>query len=274
MSLNLNQLPTDPELKDVLDLHRKAVFLSLNCHHIGTIKSFNPAKQTAEITINYTRTYNQGQATGAATPKQVSYPVMVDVPVICLGGAGGALTFPIAAGDECVVLFNDRDMDNWFTGSSNSQVNTPRAHSFSDGIALVGVRSLAKVLQGYSPTNVELQNGGNKISIGVQGDDIVLTVPGPHSLTVTFRATGGMAVQNSIGNFIFEDNADISFNTGTVTGLFGSGGHVSFTNATGELIVSLYNLGVAIQAATVGGIPIVLPPSYAVALAIIQSFAL
>ena len=161
------QAPTDPSLKDLLDLYRKNILLALSCHHIGTVQSFDATKQTATATINYKKTYFQLDAvTGLYSPVLVDYPIMVDCPVICLGGANGSLTFPITAGDECLILFNDRDMDTWFAGGSNAAVATPRLHSFSDAIILVGLRSLAHVLTNYDTSRVVLQNGTTLVGIG------------------------------------------------------------------------------------------------------------
>lgn len=233
MKLPQNLVPNEPELKDLLDLVRKDIFLGLNCHAIGTITAFDPVKQLASATINYKKTYSRPDATGVYGPVLVDYPQLADCPVMVLGGGGTAITFPIAVGDECFVMFNDRDFDNWLKGSSSSGVATTRLHSFSDGVIFVGVRSLANVIQGYDPENPQIQSGG---------------------LTVTFRKAGGFRVENAIGWWDFKDNADVEFDTGTVQGLFGHGGHVKFANSTGELIAALITI---LQTATAGGFPLV-----------------
>lgn len=169
MSSNLpfTQPPADPQLKDVLDQQQKEIFLSLNCHHLGTIQEFDAENQTASVTINYKKTYfRMNSATGLYGPVLVDYPPLTDCPVIVLGGAAGALTFPIAKGDECLVLFNDRDLDNWFQGSSGGGVATTRLHSFADAIVLVGIRSLGKVLTNYDEARAVLKNGTAMVGVG------------------------------------------------------------------------------------------------------------
>lgn len=159
--------PADPQLKDVLDQLKKNIFLSLNCHHIGTIQSFDAVKQTATVTINYKKTINQLDVkTGVYAPVLRDYPVCVDSPVIVLGGGTTALTFPIQQGDECLVLFNDRDMDNWFSGIMNTGVNSVRQHSFADSIVLVGLRSMPNVLSDYDTTRAVLRNGTTVVGVG------------------------------------------------------------------------------------------------------------
>lgn len=167
-SLPNNFTPTDPTLKNLLDLHKEDVFKNLNCHHIGTIKIFNPLLQTAIATINYQKTYYKlNTITNQYDPFYENYPILMDCPVICLGGGLSSLTFPILPGDECLVLFNDRDIDNWFSGSSSNPVSTPRMHSLSDGIIIVGIRSLPNVLKTYSSTHAVLSNSAGLTGVGV-----------------------------------------------------------------------------------------------------------
>lgn len=251
LNLPQNLIPNEPELKDLFALFRKEVFLGLNCHAIATVQSFNADNQTASATVNYKKTFFKPDATGVYNPTLVNYPQLIDCPVIFLGGGGASLTFPVAQGDECLVLFNDRDLDRWFQGNSNINPATPRLHSFSDAILLVGLRSLANSVPNFNPDNAEIQTG---------------------SLKVTFRKEGGVFIENNIGNFHFADNADVNFDTGTVQGLFGHGGHVKFENSTGELIKALQDLATAIEAGTAGGFPLVFPPGFATALATITSF--
>jgi hypothetical protein len=166
-NLPLNAVPSEPSLKDLLDLLKKDILLSLNAHHIGTIQSFNSAKQTATATINYPKTYYQlNSVTGLYNPVLVNYPLLVDCPVICLGGGTTALTFPIQTGDECLALFNDRAIDNWFSGGAGAALSNPRLHSFSDGLILVGLRSLGNVLTNYDSTRAVLRNGTTLVGVG------------------------------------------------------------------------------------------------------------
>lgn len=165
--MSLNRVAAEPELKDLLDAHRKEILLSLNCHAIGTIQEFDKDKQTASVTINYKKTfYQQIGTTGTYSPVLVDYPLLVDCPVVVLGGGPCALTFPIAQGDECSILFNDRDIDNWFLHGQTGEVATSRLHSLSDGIVLVGVRSSLKVIGNYDPDRGVLRNGTTRVGVG------------------------------------------------------------------------------------------------------------
>ncbi len=235
-----NQIPNEPELADLLALLKKDIFLGLNCHHIGTIQSFDPLKQVATATINYRRTYfKHDPAGGEYVPELVPYPVLLDCPVVFLGGGNGALTFPVAEGDECIVLINDRDIDNWFSGSSDSAVATPRLHSVADALILVGVRSLANVIAEFDGSAVSLRtkDGVSKVSIDVDSGDVTIQA-GVAGLTI----------------------------------LVGADGKMSFTNAGGEFVAAVLACLNALTTGTAGGYPLVLPPDFATNLAIAQAF--
>src|SRR5580693_5302769 len=155
--MNQPNSPVPPDLRALLLALRTEIFVDLNCCQVGTIRSFNATLQTASASINMQR-----QVAGAG----VAYPLLVDVPVVCLGGGASRLTFPIAAGDPCLLFFCDRNFDAWFgTGSTSSPPNTPRTHSLADGFALVGVRSKPGALTGYNTTDIELALGGGFIHV-------------------------------------------------------------------------------------------------------------
>ena len=159
---NLNPV-RNPELKDILDLHQKKISLNLNCHHLGTIQSFDATKQTAVITINYKKTYFKQNASNQYVSFLEDYPILYDCPVVIMGGGSTRITFPITQGDQCLVLFNDRDIDNWFDGSTTSANQTPRLHSFADALALIGPNNKNTLISGYDDTRALITNGTVKV---------------------------------------------------------------------------------------------------------------
>ncbi len=221
-SAPLNLVPVNPSLRDLLELLKKDILLSLSCHHIGTIESFDAAKQTATASINYTKTFYQFQpATQQYVPVQLDYPALIDCPVIILGGADAGLTMPIAKGDECLILFNDRDIDNWFSGASNGPVATSRLHSFSDGLILVGLNSLANSFNNYDTARAVLRNGNALVGVGT---------------SLVKIANNTTTLLNLMKGFI--DAIDLYLATGLVASGSGAGGTLSF--AAGQAAFDAY----------------------------------
>lgn len=250
---NINIIPNNPELKDLLDFFGKDLKLNFNCHHIGNIQVFNSTNQTAQVTINYTKTFLQIDDSGNTSITTQNYPMLISCPVICLGGGTGSLTFPILPGDECLVLFNDRDLDNWFSGSSSAAPASTRLHSFADAIVLVGLRSLPKVLVNYDTNAVTLQNGVN--SVKVYDNEALITV-----------ANNTISLQS--------DKAIVNLSTGVSLELDATG-KLKITNLTGEFVSSLVQLFNDVQTGTVttmlGPEPLVMP-TFTTDLAVLQSF--
>lgn len=160
-------------LNDLLDLFGRNLLLNTNCHAIAKVQTFNsgvgvsPTRcPTITATINYQKSFQEPDANGVYRLVGKNYTTMVDVPVYVYGGGTASLKMPIAPGDDCLICFNDRDMDNWVATGQFSQVNTSRLHSFSDGIALVGLRSFAQPFSSWSSTDAELANGTTKVGVG------------------------------------------------------------------------------------------------------------
>lgn len=143
MPININ----DPSLSEVVSNLRLSIFTYLNCVKVGKIISFDGARKTAKVQLLFKRQFDDDRI--------VSYSPLVDVPVFTLQGGGGALQFPISAGDNCIVLFSDRNLDTWFQTGSEAIPPNSRFHDLSDGIALVGLNALTSALAVYDD-NVNL----------------------------------------------------------------------------------------------------------------------
>lgn len=169
-----------PDLSSLLDRIRLRVLLELNCHQWGMIQSFDATTQSAKVQIAALRETVDTTTTPASIVGK-PFPILLDVPVFVLAGGKAGLTMPIAAGDVCLVLFNDRDMDNFWHDGSVTVPNSGRAHDLSDGLAIVGFRTKASPLAGYSTTKTVLFNDTTIFSLGAKAS---LSNPSTSLLTV------------------------------------------------------------------------------------------
>jgi hypothetical protein len=161
MSIEANEY----SLADLFMAFKKEVFGSLNCHHVGIVQSFNAEEQTCQATIAYKKTCYKDTESGVQEEYYVDYPILIDAPAIVLSGGGANLTFPISQGDECLCIFNDRDIDYWFASGQVKENETMRMHSYTDGFILVGMKSLAKKMANYDTTHAQLSWGQAKLGI-------------------------------------------------------------------------------------------------------------
>lgn len=140
--------------------------LSLNCHAIAQVQEVDYGDLTVTCKMMYNQTFYEKKPDGTFSPTYVDYPLLVDCPFIVLGGGDTSLTFPIAEGDECLILFNDRDIDYWVAGKKSGSVATNRLHAFCDAIALVGFIKPGS----YDPARALLRNGTTYV--GVSADKV------------------------------------------------------------------------------------------------------
>lgn len=120
----------------------------------GRVVSFNPAKRTAEVQPTIQARVNNEDGSFA----WVSMPLLVDCPVVFPAGGDLLLTFPLAPGDEVLVVFSSRCIDNWWkTGGIQTQAEL-RMHDLSDGFVIPTVQSEPNVI----PVNMEAAELRNK----------------------------------------------------------------------------------------------------------------
>lgn len=169
-----NNPAVQPTLAALLNLKMQETMLAINCMAIGTIESFDPTTQSAKISLNYKRLTRSGDNEFQAT----EYPPLQDVPCVVMGGGEANLTFPIAAGDGCLVFFCDRDIDAWLYTGKVVPPDTARLHAFSDAIALVGIRAFPNALTGYDAANPTLDGGSALLSLKNEVTDLKTLVNG------------------------------------------------------------------------------------------------
>lgn len=157
-----------PDLDDLLDELKTEIFANLNCIQIGKIEKYTKGEQSVEVQIQVKRRINETDI--------ISYPLLVDCPLFVLQGGGAFLDFPIAVGDLCLIMFNDRDIDNWWTARNETEPNTLRKHSLSDGFALVGI----------NPRDSALSLDGDKVRLDAGDHDVEIITTG----TVNIKTTG------------------------------------------------------------------------------------
>lgn len=231
----------EPHLKDLLDLFKKQSDLDFNCHHLGTIQAFNSTNQTVIVTINYKQTYFVFDPDSTQyVSKTLDYPILADCPLVVVGGGPVRLTFPVAVGDQCLVLFNDRDIDNWFQGSLASENASARLHSFSDAIALIGPSNKSSAITNYDAVRAIITNGTVKNGI--------------NPLTNKLTLTNGTSLSSLLQNLCYQiQNLTIALALLTVTGVTpGSPTQTSGVPSNASEILSLGDTiaGIATQIAT------------------------
>lgn len=174
------------------------------------------------------------------TTQTVNLPLLVDVPIVWPRAGGFALTFPIAVGDEVLVVFGARCIDSWWQSGSVGAPAEARMHDLSDGFAILAPTSQPKKFANVSSTNVQLRDtagttyveitpGGKARVVGASAIDIeapTINLNGSSAVNVTAPtiALNGQVTQASgtfsIGGIVFGTHK----HTGVQSGPSNTGG--------------------------------------------------
>ena len=161
-----------------LNARVEAFAANLNTCMPGIIRSFDPDTQTVTVQPAIRRIFRE--------KGPVDLPALVDVPVKFPRGGGFVLTFPIAAGDECLLSFSQRAIDFWWQNGGVQLPSELRMHDISDAFADVGYSSKPNVVKMIRMDAVELRSldGTNRIALCADGS-ILLGAATPLGLEIT-----------------------------------------------------------------------------------------
>lgn len=152
MTISVSERAGDKQA--LLEVLRHTISSQLRVALPGIIQSFNPDAVTCVV-----QPALKGQLSDMqGKTHSVTLPLLVDVPVIFPRGGGMTLTFPVSAGDECLVVFGDRCIDFWWQNGGVQETIDPRQHDLSDAFVFVGPQSQAKKISGISLHGAQLRS--------------------------------------------------------------------------------------------------------------------
>lgn len=150
--------------------------VDINTCYPAKIESYDPVTQMATCRIQVEDYY-----TGLDYSfRKQDASLLIDVPVMIPQAGGWMLTFPIKAGDDCLVLFAQKGYDHWlYSGASETGLlggrPTPehyREFDLRDAICIVGIRPIPRAIPNYNPEDCELRNEGltHRLTLKANGD--------------------------------------------------------------------------------------------------------
>lgn len=200
----------------------------------GIIVSFDAAAMT--VVVQPALQGIQQKPDGAIVPVTIT-PIR-EVPVFFPSGGGHTLTFPIAAGDECLIVFSERNIDNWYAQGGVQKPGDYRMHDINDCFALVGLRPQPKVLGkgGVGRAAGPATHAGSAQLRSDDGQTVITLDGGGNSINVKTSTTtinmdgktGSVAVQSPTAISLTTPMTSINGNLG-VTGQAGGGGNIHLT---------------------------------------------
>lgn len=141
----------------------------------GIIQSFNAALQTASVQVAIQAKIID--KTGKLT--NVTITLLTDCPCQFPAGGGFSQTWPVAKGDECLVVFGSRCIDAWWEQGGVQPPAEYRMHDLSDGFVLLGFRSKPRALSGVSTTTAQWRSDDGMLYIELAGGHVAnIVAPG------------------------------------------------------------------------------------------------
>jgi hypothetical protein len=141
-----------------------------------------------------------------------NYPLCINCPILFPGGGGFQLTFPIADGDEGLLVFSQRCIDAWWESGGVQPQAEMRMHDISDGFFVPGQLSQSKVpstAASTSTTQLRSEDGEtyielaaeNVVNVHASGGTTItgpVTITGPLTLESTVSGKNGAAISGNL----------------------------------------------------------------------------
>jgi len=236
----------DPQtaIRSSLAGHQATVWTALP----GIITSYDADTITAQVQPALHALYTGPDQ----TQEWKAMPIIPDVPVIFPRGGQYALTFPVQQGDECLIVFSSRCIDNWWQQGGVQTQRELRMHDLSDGFAIPGPWSQKTKISDLSTTTAQLRtsdgtifaevdNDNQKVRLVVKGITVeadaqnnVVNITGSDKVSVTANSevtvtsptiTINSPAMTTINCPLVRINGNLQI-TGTVTGGFGTGDQI------------------------------------------------
>ena len=172
MAIDLAQSPN--EVKTIIKGWMDSRVSKIHTAMPGRVVSYDPSTNRASVQPNGDYKSEDG--------RNIQYPIIHNVPIQFPMGQGGTagITFPINAGDGCLLVFSETQNDD-FLGGNKGDSEDSRRHSLNDAIAIPGVYAGAAPSNVSHPGDVCVFKGGTMLRISdgsVEITGATLTVSG------------------------------------------------------------------------------------------------
>lgn len=142
----------------------KKVNFNLRCCIPGVIQQYDHKTNTASIQP----AIREEIVNEDNTVQYMNLPILVNVPIVFPSCSVGSIKMLLKQGDECLVLFSDLSIDNFWKYANVQNPIEVRRHDLSDGIAIPCVLSQPNT-KPFNGTGMEITSGDAKISITNDG---------------------------------------------------------------------------------------------------------
>lgn len=127
-------------------------------------------------------------------------PQLLNVPVIFPRGGDFMMTMPVQSGDEVLIIFSERPIDNWYTSGGVQTPSVRRFHSLSDAVAIPGLNSKPRTIPSYNNSEAEFRNEAGDVVVNISNNKMTLTAETVEINSDQFTVNSTLSDINSVTN--------------------------------------------------------------------------
>ncbi len=180
------QLRNDPESAHLAALDGRQAMIWTAMPGIVTAVDFSDMTLSVQPAIKGSVTLENGDTSF------VDLPLLIKVPIQFPMAGGFALTLPVQANDEVLVVFSSRCIDAWWQSGGVQKAMEARMHDLSDGFAIVGIKSVPNKLSNISTSEAQLRTNDGATYIALTADNKIKMVAANIEVTGNLIVTGNV----------------------------------------------------------------------------------
>lgn len=181
----------DPDLTKLLKMFGRNLSEQFNCHRLGKITAFDSETLTCKVKLLDKLVFNDTEQ---------DYIELTKMPLLIYATENAGLTLGNVVGSECLVHFNDTDIDNWKQTGEAYAPNSLRRHDFSDGFVELRPFDYTEAQKTtYDSEGVALYNGNAKVRL--KNDGVIEITNGSAVIVMSgnnVTITGNLSVNGTI----------------------------------------------------------------------------
>ena len=190
--MELKQSNINPSLHETMRASIERVLIGMYFCLPAKIVSYDPETQYADLQIQLLLQLSDDST--------APFPVLPNVPVKHLRARGGAafIHMPLEAGDDMLLVFSQRSLDNWKTQGGMTNPDDNRKFDLTDAFALIGGSAIPDAFTPQTTDAIEIVNGEAAIQIFPDGH---------------FKITNGVSELISLTQQLAQQCAEMTTNT-------------------------------------------------------------
>jgi hypothetical protein len=174
--------------REALTAFRTSLSRSLRVAMPALVEAYTPATAMADV-----RPVHRIIQTVGGEDVEIDPPLISRCPVVMPVCGPFFTSWPLAVGDEVLLVICDRELDTWLYSGETTTPRSHRAHQLTDAVVIPGLSSFANPVTGRSATDMVmgLQTGAGSLRVTPAG---VATLDGS---AVKLGASAALAVARS-----------------------------------------------------------------------------